>query len=276
MRIQMLLHRTGCAWPDAFLQARCCPLCTHGASLCEVLSTQERMQYKESFQRLRGLKAEIEHLHLLLGQATARRERDFQLWLAAMRRQAGLPPRDAPAHSIASQSHSIAQPTTAPDLNDGRGTFMHDVHPDVGSSESVVDVGGSSATILAAPASHSSPQLSVDTPQSQTEHEMPGQSQLSAQSEQVERSRTKSHSAAEVKPQTGHNQGVDGAPGGSDQSQQAAEQAGPSEFAEVDPDILAAARPLFTGNTAADRDIVRFYTARSELLKSRVFQTVQT
>lgn len=45
----------------------------------------------------------------------------------------------------------------------------------------------------------------------------------------------------------------------------AAESSDPT--AGADPEVLAAAKPLLTGNAAADRDIIRFYTARAALLK---------
>jgi kinesin family protein 6/9 len=35
----------------------------------------------------------------------------------------------------------------------------------------------------------------------------------------------------------------------------------------VAPEVLAAARPLLTGNPQADADIIRFYQARAALLK---------
>eukprot|EP00887_Chlorella_sp_A99_P006382 scaffold3.g6382.t1 len=43
----------------------------------------------------------------------------------------------------------------------------------------------------------------------------------------------------------------------------------PDPLVGVDPEVLAAARPLLTGNPAADADIIRFYQARAALLRSQ-------
>lgn len=43
--------------------------------------------------------------------------------------------------------------------------------------------------------------------------------------------------------------------------------AGGPNYSNVDPEVLRAARPLLTGNAAADADIIKFYTARAELLR---------
>ena len=39
------------------------------------------------------------------------------------------------------------------------------------------------------------------------------------------------------------------------------------DFSHVDPEIMAQAKPLLTGNVVADRNIVRFYEARAQLLR---------
>jgi hypothetical protein len=41
----------------------------------------------------------------------------------------------------------------------------------------------------------------------------------------------------------------------------------PEDFSHVDPEIMAQARALLTGNAVADRNIVRFYEARAQLLR---------
>ena len=53
------------------------------------------------------------------------------------------------------------------------------------------------------------------------------------------------------------------------QDEQAAADAAPAAapYAGVAPEVLAAARPLLTGNPQADADIIRFYQARAALLK---------
>jgi hypothetical protein len=40
-----------------------------------------------------------------------------------------------------------------------------------------------------------------------------------------------------------------------------------NDFSHVDPEIMAQAKPLLTGNVVADRNIVRFYEARAQLLR---------
>ena len=42
-----------------------------------------------------------------------------------------------------------------------------------------------------------------------------------------------------------------------------------SLYTSVNPEVMAAARPLLTGNPAADADIIKFYQARAALLKSQ-------
>lgn len=42
-----------------------------------------------------------------------------------------------------------------------------------------------------------------------------------------------------------------------------------SLYTGVNPEVMAAARPLLTGNPAADADIIKFYQARAALLKSQ-------
>lgn len=39
------------------------------------------------------------------------------------------------------------------------------------------------------------------------------------------------------------------------------------DFSNVDPEVMEAARPLLTGNSVADRNIVRFYEARAAMLR---------
>ncbi len=69
-----------------------------------VIPLQEKARYKDSFNQLRELKKEIEHLHMLLEQSRTRLQRDFEQWMGLMLRQqqqqqqqggagaAGLPP----------------------------------------------------------------------------------------------------------------------------------------------------------------------------------------
>ena len=41
-------------------------------------------------------------------------------------------------------------------------------------------------------------------------------------------------------------------------------------YENVSPEIMAAARPLLTGNQAADADIIKFYQAKAALLSSHL------
>ena len=61
---------------------------------------REKTAYKVSFERLRELKKEIEHVQMLLGQSRKRLQSDFEQWLQLMLRQQPKPPAKAsPARS---------------------------------------------------------------------------------------------------------------------------------------------------------------------------------
>ncbi|KAG1675136.1 hypothetical protein FOA52_003359 [Chlamydomonas sp. UWO 241] len=81
---------------------------------CKELIDQEKGRYKGAFQQLRDLKAEIEHLHMLLEQSRARLQRDFEQWMEMMgrqREQQGGPSSPSPsAHDASSpmpRTHSV-------------------------------------------------------------------------------------------------------------------------------------------------------------------------
>ena len=63
---------------------------------------REKMGYKENFARLRELKKEIEHLHMLLEQSKHRLQSDFESWLQLMVRQQKENPK-----GIASQQEAL-------------------------------------------------------------------------------------------------------------------------------------------------------------------------
>lgn len=46
-----------------------------------------------------------------------------------------------------------------------------------------------------------------------------------------------------------------------------------NDFSHVDPEVMAQAKPLLTGNAVADRNIVRFYEARAQLLRRQQAST---
>lgn len=69
-----------------------CAPCTHQIynvsmhPMRSVRTMQEKARYKVAFEELRGLKGEIEHLHMLLEQSRVRLQRDFDGWLVLMGR----------------------------------------------------------------------------------------------------------------------------------------------------------------------------------------------
>ena len=80
----------------------------------KVLIEEEKRRYKDSFNSLRDLKKEIEHLHLLLEQSRARLQKDFDQWMNLMTRQREQQQQQAEGPSGASipLSGSIAVPAS--------------------------------------------------------------------------------------------------------------------------------------------------------------------
>lgn len=250
---------------------------------CE-LGSQERLQYKDAFERLRGLKAEIEHLQMLLGQGAARQQHDFELWLAVMRRQAGQPPalpakpRDQPSDSVRTG------PGTSQEGDDARDIGTKAAQPSM-------QAAGPSQPVQAAGPSQRHP-----LPVLQRRNADEPSSWNGANANIVVREEAHSNGMAELVDGHGNAPGAhlfgladrSGATGVQshavvtdagiavrDASMHSSEQPATSEFNDVDPEVMAAARPLLTGNAAADRDIVRFYVARAALLRSHSSQRIQ-
>ena len=71
-------------------------------------AVQEKVCYKESFNQLRELKKEIEHLQMLLEQSRQRLQKDFLQWLGLMSRQ-GLVPGQGAGPVVAGEEASSFQ-----------------------------------------------------------------------------------------------------------------------------------------------------------------------
>ena len=47
-------------------------------------------------------------------------------------------------------------------------------------------------------------------------------------------------------------------------------------YENVSPDVMTSARPLLTGNPAADADIIKFYQAKAALMNSQPLSVYST
>ena len=265
---------------------------------------QEKAQYRDAFERLRGLKSEIEHRQRIAAQDRARHHAEFGRWLAVMRRQAGLPaPTEAAANgdtvAPVGSNPSVGMARDAPSTP-ALTAMATRTRAEIGST------GDSAAPReAAAPGSHTEGPAAAAIPQRS----------VSAASEPPPRSRhaaSKSEVApAGQKPEDTRPQAVT-APLTADidlqlrdglqkndtplvddaherkeaqissaltncgfsahRAESAQPESAADTFADVDPEVLAAAKPMLTGNAAADRSIIQFYEARAALLRSQAFR----
>lgn len=243
---------------------------------------QEKAAYRSAYEQLKAVKADIDGVQVALERSRARLQADFQAWFAAMAGAAGSRAgatagsnagvSDAPAAAeqaqrqeqpasrqqqqpspmlqqqpdeVARQEWTIpaAQPHSGRSMG-GRQPAVRDVASPPGpaglpSFASWKTAGsfhfehrpGSSGGSPAAPAAALEP-LKLPAPTVAASAPVPAPAHAPAAA------------AAAGAP-----------PGGDDPT------------AGVDPEVLAAAKPLLTGSAAADRDIIRFYEARAALLK---------
>jgi len=267
---------------------------------------QEKAQYRDAFERLRGLKTEIEHRQRIAGQDRARHRADFGRWLAVMRRQAGLP---APTEA------ELGGETDAHDSTSGTGRIVaagpQETLPTAltstalaasGLSEGLAAVtaaGRSTRAASSAAAAELQRLLSAaDVPTSRARHHGPGvaAAQVGMEPETGQQDGGEPlHAAGTVMQPRQDLQdalqteagvvAADESPGShvsrlspsisgssADRPEPPPPQSAADPYVDVDAEVLHAAKPMLTGNPAADRSIIQFYEARAALLRSQAFR----
>lgn len=237
--------------------AECRRACTHSSVVgpptitppaCHRPLLQERAAYHEAYGRLKEVKAEIDGVQAALERARVRLQRDFQAWFSAMAGKAGdsaaAAPRVPMGPAPLAQQAGAQQPPQEQARPASAGTGPAVVRPGGGAGSR----SGSSAVGSVVPQGSISPAHAPG----QAQHPWspgprPGTSQ---QAQQLKQPHLQAPDAAAQPQATG---------------QPAGQTADPS--VGVDADVLAAAKPLLTGNPQADGDIIRFYQARAALLK---------
>ena len=267
---------------------------THKAGLTSsALCFQEKASYKDGFDSLRKLKTEIEHRQQLAAQGRARLRADFARWLAVLRRQAGLPPPDeAELHATASppapagmQGSTGPRPPFNMNAGDDRpGTTLRQnttvlgkaLQPESrdanaqGQMVPAVDA-GEGGTRGAHPSGRgqelASAQLYANEQKQQQPHALT-QPADEAQDDTAARV-SDAWEVVSSKHLAVHDSG-------DSLLQPSDPQPDEDPFAGVDPEVFAAARHMLTGNLAADKDIIRFYEARTKLLRSQTLAPWRT
>ncbi len=219
-------------------------VCTVTSLLPAVLLLQERAAYHEAYGQLKAAKAEIDGMQAALEHARARLQRDFQAWYAAMAGSGGGARAGVSAEPVGlvplAQQAVARQPPQEQARAACRGAGADAVRPrsssgsrsSLSAASGVAQQDGSSAAV----------QSQWSTVQGPDPSHQPQQARLQA-------------------------------PGPVQQHQQPSQPPGqPAEqpadpYAGVDAEVLAAARPLLTGNPQADADIIKFYQARAALLR---------
>lgn len=231
---------------------------------------------------------EIEGVQAALEHARARLQHDFQVWYAAM---AG-----TGSGSVNVGGMTIASAGAISELEQvhAAGLSPHVHSPQVpavarpGSSSSSTSRGGSWAAGSRYKGDEPGPalgaQLSLGSPKSSLADQQHGQRQQQQAAEggtapSAAATLLSSFPGTSTAPAAGttqwpqqHQQQRTGAAGPPPQQQsqlpQQQQQREPAyPYAGVEPDVLAAAKPLLTGNPQADADIIKFYQARAALLK---------
>lgn len=234
-------HESWLNFPAACVRERCLLSLWLAALLL-----QEKAVYHEAYSQLKGVKAEIDGMQAALEHTRVRLQRDFQAWYAAMAGSRSGAPVAAPGAPAVTQAQ---QPTQGQAWAASAGGGQHVMHPGSGAgsrdgfpAESSQGQRGGSSAVVATRGQPQSPQSTLPDPHATgppTQRQKARQAQLQA-------------------------------PHPVQQQPQPAEQhedlpADP--YAGVDAEVLAAAKPLLTGNPQADADIIRFYQARAALLK---------
>jgi kinesin family protein 6/9 len=246
----------------------------HPANTC----LQEKGVYREACGALRSIKAEVEGMQAMLGRARARLQSDFQAWYAVMSRcdhetrtegagagAAGTllqqQQLEDGEHLAGAEFQQIGVPAASLQLASSQPKQQQQEQQQEQQqqrhSEWTIAAEGSNAGrgdgALQPPAALPSFSSWRSAPALFTFDQRGGLG--SAASPEAPHS-------ADVQPQPAHKQ---------QQQQQLHLQEGAAEsdpFAGVDAEVLAAARPLLTGNLEADTDIIKFYQARQALLRS--------
>ena len=214
-------------------------------------AAQEKAIYRDGCGRLKALKADVEQLQAALEHSRALLQRDFQAWFAAMAAQAQPAPQagrerlpvvaDGKQRLLAGYRAAAEEDEETPGGSwqiAARQGFQD-------SSQDSSSSGGGSAGALPGPlaplgGSSSYQQRNLEYPSSST-----------------------SRAARFVAPPP--LAAAPSQPTAAQQQQQPGQERSPPPA--VDPEVLAAARPLLTGNPQADADIIKFYEARAALLR---------
>lgn len=251
---------------------------------------QEKAAYRTAYEQLKGVKADIDGVQAALERSRVRLQADFQAWYAAMAAGAA-GSLGAPAAAGGGGAGSVDAPAAAAKVQSlpqqaGQRQRQQQQHQAAGQEWAIAAArphsGRSAATMQHGTHAPPSPPEAAGLPSFaswktagsfQFDRGSPGgQPGLSA----VPAGQT-SAAAATPKPQlpvvpssaalaalTPPNAAA-GAAAVSAATPATDEPSDPT--AGVDPEVLAAAKPLLTGIAAADRDIIRFYEARAALLK---------
>ena len=265
---------------------------------------QEKAQYRDGFDSLRKLKTEIEHRQQIAAQGRARVRADFARWLAVMRRQAGLPPPNEAESQAALPPSSASNPAGKMRSLTGQQSPLilaagDDGHP-TETSQAATTEGGPSAlgrrgtgaqtaqrpVLMAAGAGEGAhPEAHANgrapEPSSGPGHQC-AQRHPAEQDQRQQRALTQPadeaiNDAAFISiAQREANSCTRPATDASDDARSQLSAPDEDPFAGIDPEVLVAARPMLTGNMAADRDIIRFYEARTKLLRSQTLAPWRT
>jgi kinesin family protein 6/9 len=224
--------------------------------------TQDTTAYRADFQRLRGLKVEIEHLQLLLEQSRTRLQKDFAAWCTAIQQQ------QQGGQGQVGPQQQLVQPAIT-----GAGSRPATAGRSAGGSGQQPTPPTSSSSVQPSPQQARPPQQQQQ--QQQQRGQPPGGATRGAASLQPDPSSTlSSSSSGSISRITANlaaadlgSEPVQGpAPQQQHGQQPPQQQQQQQDWSHVDPAVLSAASPHLTGNPAADADIIRFYEARAKLL----------
>ncbi|KAL4859263.1 Kinesin-like protein KIF6 [Chlorella vulgaris] len=242
---------------------------------------EEKGVYREACGALRSIKAEVEGMQAMLGRARARLQRDFQAWYAVMSRcdhEAGAEGAGATAAGTLQQQQQledgerlagaerqqIGVPATSLQLASSQPKQQQQEQQQQRQSEWTIAAEGSNAG-----RGDGAPQPPAALPSFSSWRSAPALFTFDQRGGLGKAASSETSHVADVQPQPAHRQ--------QQQQQQQQQQpqphlqegaAAPDPCAGVDAEVLAAARPLLTGNLEADTDIIKFYQARQALLRS--------
>lgn len=216
---------------------------------------REKAAYRQAYDQLREAKAEIDGMQAALERSRDRLQADFRAWFEAMRVSAATGP--AQAHTQQAVAGQLARPAAqkvSPVLA-AHETQPHDWQiPDAGAGSR-----RSSAALAPLPAPEAA-QPSFASWGADASIKRDPQPAARKGSSSINLAGTSLGSGADTSAQ----------PQQEPQQQPAVAQlpaVSEDIYEGVDPQVLAAAKPLLTGNPQADADILRFYAARHQLLR---------